>query len=875
MYKRQNQDFNTLLAAGNQKPIGLWGDGTTLWVADSTDHKLYAYTISTKARDSSKDFDTLIAAGNNDPRGLWSDGTYMWVTDGEDDKIYAYRMPANATNATPGGTAFERESTQDFNTLVASGNIHPEGLWSDGTYMWVLDDRTHKIHAYILSTKEANPIRDIDTSSTIVNGPYGIWSNGTTLWISLHDPDNSSNALLWGYSHTSEWEEVLRDREIEDFAKVGNAATVPGTKVSIAASGFDGNLATTDNDVQKVAQKLDDLIVSSGGGGPTTAANVSVASSGFDGNLATTDNSVQKVAQKLDDLVIPTGGGGGSTGGLSISDTAPTTPSTGDLWSDTSKDTLNLRVQKYGIRDTTKDFDTLQAAGNTNLRGIWTNGTYMWVVDFLDTKIYAYNVSDKSRAASQDFNTNTLAGPTHNVPRGLWSDGTTMWTAGPINGKVYAYNLSTKAHDASKDFNTLSAVPEGIWSDGTYMWISNGITPTLYAYRMPANATNATPGGTAFARESTQDITLDEGNTRPVGLWSDGTTMWVLDSSDRLVYAYNLSTGDRDYIREINISGFGEPSSITSDGTTTWVATSDINTRDRILVAFEHGTPAWDRVPRDDEVEDFAKIGSGAVVPGVKSGFYISYSAPADPPLGALWSNTNAGNLQILKYGLNASNREFNTLTGAGNTQPRGLWRNSTMYVSDATQDKIYSYNSFTKANVPSRDFNTLSAAGNNDPRGLWSDGTYMWVADYVDNKIYAYNLSNKSRVSSQDFNTLSAAGNNNPSDIWSDGTTMYVADDVDNKIYAYNLSTKARDATKDFESSLLRLNAVRGITSDGNTMWINNGSGRAIQAYNLTTKERDTQKNINTLRAAGNSAGHGIHYYDSCLLYTSPSPRD
>ena len=32
--------------------------------------------------------------------------------------------------------------------------------------------------------------------------------------------------------------------------------------------------------------------------------------SGFDGNLSTTDDSLQKVAQKLDDLVIPTGGGG-------------------------------------------------------------------------------------------------------------------------------------------------------------------------------------------------------------------------------------------------------------------------------------------------------------------------------------------------------------------------------------------------------------------------------------------------------------------------------------------------------------------------------------------------------------------------------------
>ena len=115
--------------------------------------------------------------------------------------------------------------------------------------------------------------------------------------------------------------------------------------IAVDASGFDGQLATTDTDVQKVAQKLDDLVI------PTVPAragaftaddeskldgieagaevnvqadlgvtstgsdafvknkdadNIAVDASGFDGQLATTDTDVQKVAQKLDDLTIPT-----------------------------------------------------------------------------------------------------------------------------------------------------------------------------------------------------------------------------------------------------------------------------------------------------------------------------------------------------------------------------------------------------------------------------------------------------------------------------------------------------------------------------------------------------------------------------------------
>ena len=50
-----------------------------MWVADIVDEKIYAYSMSTKARDSAKDFDTLKAAGNTDPQGIWSDGTTMWV----------------------------------------------------------------------------------------------------------------------------------------------------------------------------------------------------------------------------------------------------------------------------------------------------------------------------------------------------------------------------------------------------------------------------------------------------------------------------------------------------------------------------------------------------------------------------------------------------------------------------------------------------------------------------------------------------------------------------------------------------------------------------------------------------------------------------
>ena len=67
-----------------------------MWVVDLDDIKIYAYDMATKARDADKEFNTLDAAGNDNPQGLWSDGTTMWVTGRDDQKLYAYDMDTKA-----------------------------------------------------------------------------------------------------------------------------------------------------------------------------------------------------------------------------------------------------------------------------------------------------------------------------------------------------------------------------------------------------------------------------------------------------------------------------------------------------------------------------------------------------------------------------------------------------------------------------------------------------------------------------------------------------------------------------------------------------------------------------------------------------------
>ena len=66
-----------------------------------------------------------------------------------------------------------------------------------------------------------------------------------------------------------------------------------------------------------------------------------------------------------------------------------------------------------------RDFNTLRAAGNNESRGIWSDGTTMWVAD-RSAKIYAYNVRSRARDRDKDFN--TLCAAKHQASDGIRKD---------------------------------------------------------------------------------------------------------------------------------------------------------------------------------------------------------------------------------------------------------------------------------------------------------------------------------------------------------------------------------------------------------------------------------------------------------------------
>ena len=220
------------------------------------------------------------------------------------------------------------------------------------------------------------------------------------------------------------------------------------------------------------------------------------------------------------------------------------------------------------IRNPAADFDTLDAAANTWPQGIWSDGTTIWVADYLDEKIYAYDMATRTRVPGKDFD--TLKANRNLGPAGIWSDGETMWVVDWFDEKIYAYDMATKERVSGKDFDTLEAAentwPGGIWSDGETMWVVDWFDEKIYAYDM---ATKARVSGKDF------NSLKAARNVSPEGVWSDGKTMWVADSQNDKVYAYDMATRARVPGREFNTldaAGNWIPTGIWSDAETMLVA---------------------------------------------------------------------------------------------------------------------------------------------------------------------------------------------------------------------------------------------------------------------------------------------------------------
>ena len=417
------------LVRGHDYPRGVWGIGNKLWIVENDEPNkrklILVYDGVTGERGIWGEIsleDTSIKM-----QGIWSDGTTMWVADWDDKKLYAYLLNRNSWNTHP--------RIPDKDISLAGSNDTPRGLWGTHNRIFVVDKDDTKVYAY--STNDGSRLTDEEFDLHSANGnPWGIWGSETRVWISDID-DN----MLYVYER-------------------------------------------------------------------------------------------------------------------------------------------NPNSSEHGERKPA--FEIRLPRGNQDPRGIWSDGQTMWVADAEDARMYAMHFRN-FRHTSDELDINQV-----DTPTGLWTDGRTMWVADAGRsdyGKLLAYNLSNGNRRPGKDVQLadFNLEPLSIWSDGTTVWALEDSTGNdfLYAYAMEPASDQV---GQLAPYKS---VFLDSDNADPKGTWSDGDTIWVSDSEDDKLYAYDLDDRSRDSGLDFDLhSNNDDPGEIWSDGEIVWV----MDAEDKGAYAYELAT---------------------------------------------------------------------------------------------------------------------------------------------------------------------------------------------------------------------------------------------------------------------------------------------
>ena len=240
--------------------------------------------------------------------------------------------------------------------------------------------------------------------------------------------------------------------------------------------------------------------------------------------------------------------------------------------------------------------------------------------------------------------------------------------------------------------------------------------------------TQVTPG----SRDSSKDITLASGNGNPAGVWSDGTTMWVMQHQASTVFAYKISDGSRDSAKDITTASMLLGSYMTADGTTMWI--SDLATSAKL-----YGHSITNK--NADSSKDFTLHADNDRA----SGLYADGTT--------MWVHDRTDE-KIYAYTISGGARDSgkDITLHTDNSEASGIWADSTtMWVADHEDDKLYAYRMSDGSRDSSKDYDNISPV--TVPRGIWSNGTTMWIADDQDNKLYAYHA-----IGSQPSNTSASA---------------------------------------------------------------------------------------------------------------------
>ena len=226
-------------------------------------------------------------------------------------------------------------------------------------------------------------------------------------------------------------------------------------------------------------------------------------------------------------------------------------------------------------------------------RGIWSDGATLWAVNSAgpSSVLRAFDLETGARRSSDDIAIGTLmhtvGGQARSIEQpwgvagmaavpdrdgGIW----VLSTRSLIAAQGYSRDRENDDWQANDELvnrcvGQLGTKIRGLWTNGEMLWVGvDDSQPRVAAYRVGCD------GGGPVPSEGFYDLD-QEGNDAPTGIWADGEHIWVADSQDRMLYAYDMVTKQRVTSKEFgwkDLRADGNPVNpwgIWSNGRTMWV----------------------------------------------------------------------------------------------------------------------------------------------------------------------------------------------------------------------------------------------------------------------------------------------------------------
>ena len=303
----------------------------------------------------------------------------------------------------------------------------------------------------------------------------------------------------------------------------------------------------------------------------------------------------------------------------------------------------------------------------------------------------------------------------------LSDDGGTTWTKVWEAASVTVTNYTTDTNGITTGDASATVCANTSKSYRVRIGVTNRMA-TAWSEASAASSTVGTYTPTPGARHTACDFDTPPaaGNRSARGIGSDGATMWVMDSEDSKIYAYDMATKARDTSKEISLDSTQDWVGIATDGVTLWAGNNDSATT---IYAYSPVTGAR------NTAKDLSMSGSND----------HAYMLWTDG--GHLWVH-DQGRKKIYAYDLTDNNAQdtSKTISLENKNGYRGIWSDgATMWIMENSDGKAYAYNLASRARDSAKDYSTLDGLPNLTGYGIWSDGTTLWIADQNTGKLYAY----------------------------------------------------------------------------------------------------------------------------------------